>query len=532
VTYTLHNHYGYGLRNDEVPFAHKIPPGGNWKCLDRDDQIAFMKGAINSGGGQTTFLRRMRWDEPSLTIVASPMAKATCYLHPGEKYWEVSESHNHVYPDNISEKTFEHNRRNQEKGNGFKLVPQQWDKPSGTIDSHTGRGSSANIYPTEPKGDDVLLSNIKPLLDSLPKLPPNGLTSIELFAGGGLMRLGIEHAGITTIWANDFDKNACRAHEYNFGEGSIVHGDINAISIDDIPDSDLIIGGPPCQDFSVAGKGEGENGERGKLVWRYLEIIAAKQPKAFLFENVKGLISKRHRHTFDALLERFDQIGYNVSWKLINAWDYGVAQKRERVFIVGIRKDLNRTYIFPPSEYELTGYHPVLRDAIGDLPEPNNSKNHQDEELPRYVQNILDGKSKTNFGKMPITDGSEPARTMLATYGDKKPTELYCPNNHTERDYWTPKSEYTYDQANRVQSMDAPSNTIPAHHNSGQPIHPTAAPRRFTVRECLRIQSVPDTYVFPDDMSLSAMYRVVGNGVPSRVAYHLAVALSDLLLNE
>jgi DNA (cytosine-5)-methyltransferase 1 len=362
-----------------------------------------------------------------------------------------------------------------------------WDEPSWTIRSNTITGQPWHPNKYGSKGDDELLTNDqRPLLDSLPKLPPNGLTSIELFAGGGLMRLGIEHAGITTIWANDFDKNACRAHEYNFGKGSIVHGDINAISIDDIPDSDLIIGGPPCQDFSVAGKGEGENGERGKLVWRYLEIIAAKQPKAFLFENVKGLISKRHRHTFDALLERFDRIGYNVSWKLINAWDYGVAQKRERVFIVGIRKDLNRTYIFPPSEYELTGYHPVLRDAIGDLPEPNNIRNHQDEQFPRYVQNILDGKSKTNFGKMPFADENEPARTMLATYGNKKPTEIL--NEH--------------------------------------------APRRFTVRECLRIQSVPDTYVFPDDMSLSAMYRVVGNGVPSRVAYHLAVALSDLLLNE
>lgn len=383
-----------------------------------------------------------------------------------------------------------------------------------SIDSvHNANSFGAHVAPSSP-----------PLLSSLPQLPPNGLTSIELFAGGGLMRLGIEHVGITTIWANDFDKNACRAHEFNFGPGSIVQGDITAIPFDDIPDADIIIGGPPCQDFSVAGKGEGEEGERGKLVWAYLDIIAAKQPRAFLFENVKGLIGKKHRHTFDALLARFDEIGYNVAWKLINAWDYGVSQKRERVFIVGIRKDINHTYVFPWSEYELSGYHPVLRDAIGDLPEPNNGTNGHTQTQSTTVKPTDSLSNQRSY----VADWDNPARTVNTNRLDH--AEIH-PDNHTERDYWTPKSEYTYDQANRVQSMDAPSNTIPAHHNSGQPIHPTYAPRRFTVRECLRIQSVPDTYVFPDDMSLSAMYRVVGNGVASRVAYHLAASLSEQLLS-
>jgi DNA (cytosine-5)-methyltransferase 1 len=475
------------------------------------------------GRYSSRYLSRKRvvyWGEPAYTVLTNARDIS---IHPGYLE-EVSESiHNHV---NIANELVKRREDSTFVGNKLEYIVQPWDEPCATVTESARKGDS--IAHPGTKGDDVLLSNDqRPLLDSLPKLPPNGLTSIELFAGGGLMRLGIEHAGITTIWANDFDKNACRAHEYNFGEGSIVHGDINAISIDDIPNSDLIIGGPPCQDFSVAGKGEGENGERGKLVWRYLEIIAAKLPKAFLFENVKGLISKRHRHTFDALLERFDRIGYNVSWKLINAWDYGVAQKRERVFIVGIHKSLNRTYIFPPSEYELTGYHPVLRDAIGDLPEPNNGTNGHIQTQSTTVKPTNSLSNQRSY----VADWNEPARTVNTNRLDH--AEIHPgPQNHTERDYWTPKSEYTYDQANRVQSMDAPSNTIPAHHNSGQPIHPTAAPRRFTVRECLRIQSVPDTYVFPDDMSLSAMYRVVGNGVPSRVAYHLAVALSGLLLNE
>ncbi|APH50429.1 hypothetical protein BSF20_19220 [Bacillus amyloliquefaciens] len=303
-----------------------------------------------------------------------------------------------------------------------------------------------------------------------PQQPVNGLTVLELFCGGGLGAVGFKAAGYDIVKALDFDKNAVKAYRHNFGD-YVKQADINEIDIDSLPNTDVIFGGPPCQDFSVAGKGAGADGERGKLVWRYLEIIERKQPKAFVFENVKGLITKRHRPTFDALIEKFNEIGYEIEWKALSAWDYGVAQKRERVFIVGIRKDLGFTFEFPKpleGDYQTR----VLRDVIGDLPEPE----------------------RQDCGK-----------------------------------YWTPKSEYTYGQANRVQSLDRPSNTIPAHHNSGQPIHPTEAPRRFTVRECLRIQSAPDTYVLPDDISLSAQYRIVGNGIASRVAWYVGCALADQL---
>ena len=303
-----------------------------------------------------------------------------------------------------------------------------------------------------------------------PQLPSNGLTVLELFCGGGIGAVGFKAAGYDIIKAIDFDKSAVKAYRYNFGD-YVEQADINEIDIESLPKTDVIFGGPPCQDYSLAGKGEGERGERGKLVWRYLEIIAAKKPKAFVFENVKGLVTKKHRHTFESLIEKFNEIGYEISWRVINAWDYGVAQKRERVFIVGIRKDLGFTFEFP-QPLEVDYRTKVLRDVIGDLPEPIEQIN----------------------GK-----------------------------------YWYPKSEYKYDQANRIQSMDKPSNTIPAHHNSGQPIHPLEAPRRFTVRECLRIQSVPDWYVIPDDIPLSAQYRIVGNGIPSRVAWYIGKALAEQL---
>lgn len=312
------------------------------------------------------------------------------------------------------------------------------------------------------------------MYDPIPQLQLNGITIAEMYAGGGLMATGFKAAGFDLVWANDFEKTAVTSYRHNIGE-HIVLGDITQIDPADIPKTRGIIGGPPCQDFSVAGEGLGEHGERGKLVWDYLHKISVLQPEFFLFENVKGLISNAHKHTFNKLVQKFTEAGYNISWKLLNAWDWGVAQKRERVFIVGIRNDLGFTYQFPepkPEDYRTK----VLQDVIGDLPEPR-----------RGV--------------------------------------FYA--NHTATDYWYPKSEYEYGQANRVQSMDQPSNTIPAHHNNGQPIHPLRAPARFTVREALRIQSIPDYYVIPDTVKLGAAYRIVGNGVPAKLAYELATSLAQ-----
>jgi len=349
------NHKGYGLRNDEKPYAFRIPPGKNWRSLlPVEDQKAFMKGSFNNGGGCSYHLRRMDWNEPAATLTTAVMGKATCQLHPG------------------------------------------YDFP--------GRG----VY--------------KPY--DLPRSKPSGLSCVELFAGAGLMGVGLRAAGLKLLWANDFYHEACEAYATNLG-GHIIHQDISQIDPHTIPEADIYAASPPCQDFSVAGKGAGELGDRGKLVWAYLNIIETRKPKAFLFENVKGLVSKNHIGTFNNLLKRFSDIGYNVTWKVVNALDHGVAQKRERVFIVGFRKDLLISFIFP------TGYSRlcVIKDAIGDLPDPPE----------------------------------------------------------------------------------------------------TPHPRRFTVREYLRLQSVPDWYRFPDDMSLSIMYRLVGNGVASKVAYDLATALTDQL---
>ncbi|MEH7521705.1 DNA cytosine methyltransferase [Bacillus sp. JJ1503] len=332
-----------------------------------------------------------------------------------------------------------------------------------------------------------------------PQLPANGLTVLELFCGGGLGAIGFKAAGYEIIKALDFDKNAVAAYRHNFGD-YVEQADISSVDIGSLPNADVIFGGPPCQDYSVAGNGEGEEGERGKLVFRYLDIIAAKQPKAFVFENVKGLIGKRHRHTFDALLSKFSEIGYEVSWQLINAWDYGVAQKRERVFIVGVRQDLSVKFEFPtPMEGDYRTK--VLRDVIRDLPDP-----HPEERNPQ------DGRYSSQFlSRNRVVGWESPAYTVLTSPRDASihpgdgDLTMDVVRERTEKHYSSPKSD------------------------SEQPFHPSEAPRRFTVREALRIQSVPDTYVLPDSISLSAQYRIVGNGIASRVAWYIGKALADQL---
>lgn len=419
----------------------------------------------------------------------------------------------------------------------------------------------------------------KPLLDALPALPSNGLRVVSLFAGGGLFDLGVIHAGFNVIWACEWEIAPTVAYASNIGDHIVGPrtkaqkkagvGDITRIDIADIPDCDVIIGGPSCQSWSVAGKGLGDADTRGQMVWEYLRIIEGKRPKAFMFENVKGIVTKKHRPTFDALIAKFEEIGYNVTWRVVNAWDYGVAQKRERVIVCAVRKDLDFTYEWPASEYETSGYRPVLRDAIGDLPEPGVAPalNHEpDRKNPAYIQNVLDGKTTTNYGVgVPVNDGSRPAKTLICEYRAKCPNEVYLPSpeqfaqlaNHSVIESIVVKPN-TYTQRNYIAEWDKPAKTVTGSRLDHGEIHPDneRKPRRFTVREALRIQSVPDSYVFPEwatpprfesieyvngrrrrtrakkgvKFSISAMYRVTGNGVASRMAYHLAAALASQLI--
>ena len=169
------------------------------------------------------------------------------------------------------------------------------------------------------------------------------LTFIDLFAGIGGIRLGLERAGAECVFTSEWDENAQKTYKTNFGVQP--HGDITKISSDEIPDHDILVGGFPCQAFSIIGDMKGFEDTRGTLFFEIERIIRDKQPKAFLLENVKQLVSHDNGRTFKVIKEKLDKLGYFIHWKVLNAMDFGLPQKRERVIIIGFKE--NHPFQFP-----------------------------------------------------------------------------------------------------------------------------------------------------------------------------------------
>ena len=165
-----------------------------------------------------------------------------------------------------------------------------------------------------------------------------GYKTIDLFAGIGGIRLGFEASGCKNVFSSEWDKYAQRMYEANFNEKPF--GDINDIAPTDIPDHDILLAGFPCQPFSIAGKGLGFADTRGTLFFNIEAILDAKKPKAFLLENVKRLTTHDNGNTFAVILERLHKLGYTVYYKVFNSLDFGIPQKRERIYIVGFKNPI------------------------------------------------------------------------------------------------------------------------------------------------------------------------------------------------
>lgn len=167
----------------------------------------------------------------------------------------------------------------------------------------------------------------------------NNFSFIDLFAGIGGIRLGFESVGGHCVFSSEFDENACKTYEANFGEHP--SGDITKIAAKDIPDFDILLGGFPCQAFSIIGKKEGfENETCGTLFFEIERILKEKQPKAFMLENVRNLTAHDKGNTFKVIRSHLEALGYTVYAKVLNALDYGVPQKRERIIIVGFKDNI------------------------------------------------------------------------------------------------------------------------------------------------------------------------------------------------
>ena len=174
--------------------------------------------------------------------------------------------------------------------------------------------------------------------------------TIDLFAGIGGIRLGFEAYGCQNVFSSEWDKHAQKMYEANFGEKPF--GDINLIDPQNIPDHDILLAGFPCQPFSIAGKQLGFADTRGTLFFNIESILAAKKPKAFLLENVKRLTTHDKGRTFKVILQKLEQLGYTVYHKVLNSLNFGLPQKRERIYIVGFLEPIHFQFPKPMGYYQ------------------------------------------------------------------------------------------------------------------------------------------------------------------------------------
>ncbi len=315
------------------------------------------------------------------------------------------------------------------------------------------------------------------------------LNIISLFSGGGGLDLGFQNAGFNILWANEYDKNIWATHKLNFPKTILSQESIVAVNEKLIPTCIGMIGGPPCQSFSEAGAKKGTTDPRGQLFWDYIRVLKSKQPLFFVAENVSGLLSERHKHELDSFLKAFDEAGYNVDANLYLASEYGIPQDRERLIFVGYRKDLNKKFSRPLKLDKKT----VLKDILSNMPEPLATKNGQTNNHPTLANQeyMLGGFSSMFMSRNRVRSWNETSFTILAT-ARQTPLHPQAPkmiNIGKDKFQFKPGNEDLY--------------------------------RRLSVRECARIQTFPDNYIFIYD-KIENGYKMVGNAVPVNLAYQIA----------
>ena len=324
---------------------------------------------------------------------------------------------------------------------------------------------------------------------------------MSLFAGCGGMDLGFLMADHPKLkyklaWANDFDKDACATYRKNFGL-DIYEGDIWDIDLKETPAVDVVIGGFPCEDFSML-RGDtrpGFQSKRGLLYTKFVEAVSVKQPLFFVAENVKGLLSMQDGWAIRKITDDFakvDHVGYDVQYKIINFADYGVPQKRERVIIVGVRNDLKVSFSYPEPTHK--GNHIPVKTALAGVKKAklNNEKLKVLQTTREKLQKIPAG---GNYKDLP-------------GYADKKWMSLIYKRLHPNR----------------------PSPTIVAAGGGGTWGYHYSEPRPLTNRERARIQTFPDDFEFIG--STTEIRRQIGNAVPPLGIKPIAEQLLKMVSGE
>lgn len=349
----------------------------------------------------------------------------------------------------------------------------------------------------------------------------NTITAVSLFTGAGGMDIGFERAGVKTVFANELMKEAAETYNANHTKGVMINDDINNIidMLDEFKGVDLVFGGPPCQGFSVAGKMNPDD-ERSKLIFTFLDVVQRVQPKAFIMENVKALaVLEKWELIRKKYLERANSLGYTCMPFILNATEYGVSQKRERVFFIGVKDNGD-----PFFEYH-------MKDLIEQQKQKAPSVRNLLKSLGRAgtEQNPNTCTAKITFATNPIMRKSpyagmyfngqgrpinvdEYANTLPASMGGNK-----TPFVDEEYLYGDALSDWVVDYhrglmegAIAPELKDAPKRL-----------------RRITIKEAARIQSFPDDYIFCGNKG--RIYTQIGNAVPCKLAEAVAKAVTKYI---
>ena len=298
---------------------------------------------------------------------------------------------------------------------------------------------------------------------------------VSLFSGAGGLDLGLIQAGHKVIWANDNDQDSCLTYEKNIGK-HVTCKDISEVDIETIPQCDVVVGGFPCQGFSLANLRREPEDSRNILYKYFYRVINEKQPKYFLAENVRGILSLGKGEVMKQIIADFEKAGYSVEYKLFNTANYGVPQTRMRVIIAGTRKDLskNQKYQFPAELLEKENWISIGT-ALKDIPEPNGVEVLKNHVYSKYKV------TNRNFTGHRTTDPNKPSPTILARGNGKGGVcAIQHPKNH----------------------------------------------RRMSVRESAIVQTFPLDFEFIG--SMTSMYRQIGNAVPVQFAKELGKKLKEL----
>lgn len=370
------------------------------------------------------------------------------------------------------------------------------------------------------------------------------LNTIDLFSGCGGMTLGFSWAKFNSVLASDIDENCKLTFEKNFPSTPFLCKSITDISKDDIDnligkkEIDVVIGGPPCQGFSLANKRRNtiKDDPRNRLFYDFVRVINWYKPKAFVMENVKGLLSMEKGEVIKQIIKECENAGsgYNVRLQVLKASDFGVPQSRERVIIIGIRIDLGIIPEFPQKKFktEIT-----VDEAISDLPpiaagEGTPLMNYQTPPQNPY-QKFMRRNSKKVYNHIAMNHTKRLIERFAAIKHGQSLIDVWENHGSVRRGNPNEKSEIKFSQNNQRLFGNKPAPTIAASFQSNF-IHPHLN-RNFTAREGARLQSFPDSFIFEGmrtkmswEKGLS-QYQQIGNAVPPLLAFEIATTLKHLL---